>query len=639
MAQPTFTPPPTDRPIWSLADVVAGSTAAVALGLWAAATLAHEIVFAAGMGLDALSLLTLVFWAAALLAAFLGARRAGGVTLVGRRGAGWLALLMLLGIGLAVISFRPDLDDSYYVPNVVHALAHPEAAITAEVRALAADPLAPFVSPHWAMSTAYDYLGGALARVTGLPLLDLRYLWLAGLAGAALVAGSFLLLRQLTRTEADALWATLLAITLLVIWRESHRDPGNFAFVRIFQGKAVAMTVVLPIFAAALIASLRTAAGPGRALGAGAVLACALAGAGMSASSVFLIGGVGVGVTAGCLAAEPRAARAILGRACLAAFCCLPLAVPLVRALADTLPLAGPESPANEGWPLTFAGHVIFMGKSTWALLLASLAVLVPFGWKSAAIRQDDLRLVLGWTLAVLVCFANPLTGQILIDHALGPNAYWRIFYTLPWLPLAGLAGLVVTGALPGALRRWRGPILAGVFCLAAGGMTAIDASNGRAPGWPPGWKLPADRVAEAREVIAAAPPGPMLAPHAISRYIPSLGADHPQLRMRTSGLRVWTLAAGLPELADRRILAATLLGPNDRPGQDSRNGAYLERGDRDAGPEAQARALAEVLAESRPASVVLLDGGPGAARAADILAGAGYARVGTAGPYGIWAP
>lgn len=186
-----------------------------AVSLYAAAAAAFEVVNMTGGGLASLSLLTAGLWAvfAAMVAALAWralrprARRGGtdGEAAAGSeapwRAALGLGLLMVFAAAWSALSFQPDLDDSYYAPNVTFAAAFPDAPITDEVRGVDAFPLEPFRSSHWAISVAYDYLSGSLGRLTGLHPLDMRYFWLPGLAGAMLAAGVFLLMLRIARTE------------------------------------------------------------------------------------------------------------------------------------------------------------------------------------------------------------------------------------------------------------------------------------------------------------------------------------------------------------------------------------------------------------------------------------------------------
>lgn len=621
------------------ARLLATAICGLAVALYAAAAAGFELTRLLGGGLPLLSGLTAAFWAGFCLLGL-------GLVWRGRRtalpptdsdpapatgGIGsalGLALLMALAAAWAVFVFRPDFDDSYYLANVTWAVTHPGLPITDEIRGIAAAPLEPFRSVHWAIAVGYDYLSASLGHLTGLPHLDIRYFWLPGLAGAVLVAGSFLLMTRLCAEDGHALLATLAVVILYVIWRETHRDPGNFAFPRFFQGKAVMMTALTPVFAAWLWGLLDRPT----ALAAAGLAGLALGAGGMTASTVLVFGGIGCGVVAAALAERPRATPAILLHAGIGALCCLPLVLPLLHVLGDPLPL-GADSPANEGWPGTVMGHVKMMGKSTWALLLVLLGVVAVLG------RGAARRAVLAWTVLVIALFLNPVTGQVLLDKAIGPNGFWRLFYILPWVPLAGLAALALLDRLPAVLAARRGFVLALALLLALPAMTVFDSLRGQpVPSGHLEWKLDRTARIQAEAVIAASPEGPMLAPLIVSRQIPVLDGHRPQLRLRTFGIRVWALHAGQPELADRRILATAALSGAATPGAETRNAAYLG-GEDQAGPAAQLAALTAVIAESTPASVVFRPDAPLAAQIAEILTAAGYAPYGETADHAIWAP
>ena len=456
----------------------------VAGTLWAAGTIGFEYAFATGASLAALSWVTLAALGVLSLLAwsFAAQGAAGALPDTGRLARpSHLAALLLLGALAPIILFRPDADDSYYMANIVFALAHPELPITDEVRGLFAGPLEPFRSAHWATATAYDYLSASIPWLTGAAALDIRYFLLPALAGAVLVAGCFLLLRELTASEREALIATFAVTVLYLVWVETHRDPGNFAFLRMFQGKAVIMTAALPAIAALICRFLRAPSLP-----TGLALALLVTGAaGMGASAVFLVGAAAAGIVVGAIAATPRQAVPVVIRAVIAGLLSAALLAPMVRGMADTLPL-GLGSPANFGFPTTFVGHMQFLGKSTWLLLVLGCAIIV------LATSGEVRRFVLGWTACVIILFANPVSGQLLIDHALGPNAYWRIFYALPWVPLAGLSAIAVYRLLPAWVGRMTVPAIALVAGLAvAAHMMLAQSRFGPGAAWPPGWKLP----------------------------------------------------------------------------------------------------------------------------------------------------
>lgn len=600
----------------------------IASVLWAAGTIGFEITFFTRGDLAVLSQATLIsFIALAALAA--GAwhfawRGSHALPETVDPANPWhLAVLMFLGMILPTILFRPDADDSYYLPNVIFALTHPGQPITDEIRGLAAVPLEPFRSAHWATSTAYDYLTASVAYWTGLPALDIRYFWLPGLGGFVLVTGCFLLLRELTEKESDALIATFALLALYLIWVEQHRDPGNFAFLRMFQAKAVLMTAVLPAFTALLYCFLRA---PSVLTG----LAIALLGtgsAGMTASAVFLIGAVAVGVTVGAIAAKPCQAMPILFRTAIAGVLCVALLLPLMRVLAETLPL-GNDSPANDGWPQTFFGHVAFLGKSTWLLFLLSCGITL-FGTTGAA-----RRFVLGWTATVVILFANPVSGQFLIDHVLGANAYWRIFYALPWAALAGLSIIALYHWLPSRFSRTIIPAITAIIFLAlATHFTGVNRRFGPGALLPPSWKLHPELVTAARAVTDLAPDGPMLAPFPLSSVIPLVSGTHPQLRLRTSGLKVWTLAAGRQDMADRRILATSILSETKNVSAD------LPLNAQDPPLPRKLEALSQVVAESQPASVVFHTRALGRSEIAFLLGQLGYSQATEADYFEVWVP
>jgi hypothetical protein len=74
---------------------------------------------------------------------------------------------------------------------------------------------------------------------------------------------------------------------------------------------------------------------------------------------------------------------------------------------------------------------------------------------------------------------------------------------------------------------------------------------------------LPLEFVDVANGIVSHTPEGTMLAPPKLAGIIPMLSAEHPQVRIRKDGVRLWLSACGKPGVASLRIGASEFAGGN----------------------------------------------------------------------------
>ena len=170
--------------------------------------------------------------------------------------------LLLLAIACAAYALgihRPDADDAFFVNMAVAAVDHPELPL------LARDTLhgrfdLPIQLPTY-RAHSYELAVGAVSLLTGLSALHVFHLGAAALGAMLACASHGLLFRRLAPgawLAATTAWAVLVAVA-----GETHHWYGNFAFVRMWQGKAFFLFVFLPLVSAYACAS-RSAATAGR---------------------------------------------------------------------------------------------------------------------------------------------------------------------------------------------------------------------------------------------------------------------------------------------------------------------------------------------------------------------------------------
>lgn len=355
-----------------------------------------------------------------------------------------LALAIAVAVTVTLFSNRIDSDDSSYFWLMAKMLMGPDAPI-------ATQSIAENVQ-HIYRWHPYEALLAVLARL-GVPLLPAYYLWLPAIHAILVVLVLYLCARSLV--GGDAAVTVLVAVVMLVAWGEIHRAPGNFAFVRLFQGKAALAAWALPLV---FLAGMRLARQPSP--WDGAVLAAALA-------ASFALGHTALAVAPlaallGGLAGWPRpfGRREIV--VALGGMAMLFGGVLAAEAIAGGYLRPNPMG-AVQALALVFPPGP----RSFWALAAPLAAALVLAGDGAVTVRRMAL---LGLLLAV-----NPLAMDFL--GRMSASMSWRVMWGFPF-PLVAAVAIVAIGRWESG--RYRAPILAmallGTFL--AGGPWTVSAAN-----------------------------------------------------------------------------------------------------------------------------------------------------------------
>lgn len=514
-------------------------------GLALLAALAAAISFA-GSGLS-LWLLLVGALGAGLVVALRDAPRPAPLatdTHDGRREGALLAVAALCA-AIALCAHRSDLDDSYYIGAAAATADAPDAALLRDdvLHGVAGLPL------HMpaARAQTLEMLNAAVALLTGIAPIR-AFHWVTAAVAAFLLP---LALARLSRllSPRNWLWIVIATLGVLACAGDTHRSFGNFGLVRIWQGKSIYLTTVLPlIYAYAIRFGLAPTWGRAALLAAAQIAA--------------------VGCTTSALTHAPLAALA--GALCAVRFDRRGVLTVLGTVLTSLYVLAvgfwlRPQllGIAAEVPPLSSIGvafksaldTVLGFGPMRFVALLA-----IAGSWCVA--RGPARRWAVLVPLVALLGPLNPLLDAGVARYLTGP-AFWRVMWSVP-VPL--LVALLLTSPLV-LLRDRR---LARVATAAAIAALAVLAPQVRALSmangvrWAaPGLKVPPLECAWAARVVAAAPRGAVLAPEEISAWVPTLGDRSYPLMVRPPYLRQLRAEQGDAE-ADRRLWLTALVGAGE---------------------------------------------------------------------------
>ena len=147
-----------------------------------------------------------------------------------------LAIFALLAVVLTLCLNRPDDDDRFYLGLSLLVLDHPDTAVR--------NIPAPRAFQTGFALTSYELLKSAVTYLTGIPILYAYYLLIPAVFSVLVVLVHWRLLRLLVGPQ----WTIALGFVFIVMlsWADAHRTHANFGFVRLFQGKACFVSIVVP---------------------------------------------------------------------------------------------------------------------------------------------------------------------------------------------------------------------------------------------------------------------------------------------------------------------------------------------------------------------------------------------------------
>jgi Family of unknown function (DUF6077) len=417
-----------------------------------------------------------------------------------------LWVLSGLSMATALIAHRPDLDDSLYLSLSASVADFPRAAILAS-DSLHGIPASPILLPTY-RGQSIDVLLGTLSYLTGVEPIALSHFVVSGLAAALAPMAYAVLFRVLAPRS---WWAGVIgAMAVLLLTAEKHHWYSNFGLVRLHQGKAVVVTVLVP-----LIMAYGLEFGRRPSFARWLLLFCApVCAIGLSASALWAAPVVAVlAVLCGASGGRRFARTTFLG---VAATCYGLILGLLLRPETQQLLVVVPA----KGSTILAAALTDVFGDGQF-LYACLFAVLACWGLAATALGR---RVAVLFPLAFFALFFNPYAAGFIARNVTG-FLYWRVFWVLP-VPV--LLALLVARPFPWpplnrieSLRTVSAVCVFAYAVVVAPGRRALSVENGVTLKPPSLKTLPGYETARALN-LAAGREGMVLAPEAVAAWVPT---------------------------------------------------------------------------------------------------------------------
>jgi len=456
---------------------------------------------------------------------------------------------------ITLLAHRPDGDDSLYLNVIVTSLDFPGESLLRRdgLHGIPQLPLAYVVY----RAHSFELLNAILARFSGLSPLAIYYLLLPPVFAALVIAGHWIVLRRLNPSL--ALPALGVTFAVMLLWGDTHWSPGNFAFVRLHQGKAIFASAMVPII---VFYALRFSERGDARSWTGLFLA-QVAAVGLTSSAVFLAPATaGLTLIAGWQRDAASTKRVLLGTG--ASLHAVLVILLVIAEGAGTGGMASSVHPFSSDFEGNFEAVLGHGGRS----YIALLSLLVAPLFVDDARRRRQFAFFLFF---FVLLFLNPWTGvwlSSLLERYGSAIVTWRFFWIVPLPLLVALSAAGATAAIP---RRGVLPVGIIVLVLGVGAYGwyqepwAISAAN-RTRLQPPGYKVDGG-YSVAKAIRARTPPrARILAPEEVAKWVPTF-REHPYPEL-ARGLYALALEPymGRGEFLTRMLLHDFVSGRNTSP-------------------------------------------------------------------------
>ena len=155
-----------------------------------------------------------------------------------------LACICIFVVVVTLGANRPDADDAFLISLATAAIDRPDIPLYGFDNVYKSGM--PLLEQDLHLAQSYEYFIALLADITKIRVHVLYYVVFPALWAPVGILVHWILLRHFLPGRSAVIGIAALAV-LLVLWGDGHRTFGNFAFVRLFQGKTIFLLVALPV--------------------------------------------------------------------------------------------------------------------------------------------------------------------------------------------------------------------------------------------------------------------------------------------------------------------------------------------------------------------------------------------------------
>jgi hypothetical protein len=355
-----------------------------------------------------------------------------------------LTAVCLLAVLITLGAHRPNADDAYFVNVAVSAIDFPKQSI------LAFDGMhksgLPPVEQTLHLLQVYELFVAVLSDITTIPVHTMYYVIFPALWTFFAIVVHWLVLRNFL-SSTSAMFGLVIVIVILISWGDGHRTYGNFAFVRLYQGKAIYLLVALPLIIHAAL-QYRFNANSRNWL---YLMLCQCAALGFTTTGL-IVAPMAAGLV---LLVRPQITGSFWRISSSGLATSLPLFLLAIGMYVRLIPY---RMSLETG--LVLLGYEFVLGSQRTNLVLLCLLLLPALAYM-VRIRYADW--IVNYILIIFLLLFCPATASFFAT-SIGHVFSWRIFWAFPIPLFLGLTmGIMVSNRIP---YRWFWVILSGCWLV-----------------------------------------------------------------------------------------------------------------------------------------------------------------------------
>ncbi|MGB3656057.1 MAG: DUF6077 domain-containing protein [Rivularia sp. (in: cyanobacteria)] len=454
--------------------------------------------------------------------------------------------LCLIAAVITMIAHRSDADDAFFLSIPVALLDAPNIPMLGQdtMHGFADMPL---ILPIYKLHSL-EVFWALAAKLTGLSPIFIAHVVFPPVFAVLFVLAQACLLRLLV----PKYWlrALVTVLILLVLLGDVHRSYGNFSLVRLYQGKAILVTLMVPL----IFRYAWNFGSKGKVTDWVLLCASQIAALGITSSALFVAPFSVILALGGSWQPTFKSTkRIILGL--FSSIYLIAVGLLLRQSMISQVSLKSPTSSAvvsttSEGSIVQEALHEVLGTQPIFYLLM--LAFLCAWTVSIPKVRIYLLVIPLGFFLVLI----NPWLAGFITKYVTSSATYWRIFWAVP-IPtmfailFVGVLQPIIKLIIP-KLQRQGFLIALSLTIVTLLPINTLRQDNGTIVKFPT-IKVPSVEYAIAREANRITPPQTIiLAAEAISTWIPLISNHAPVVSVRNMYMSLLQNDFGLTEVSRR---------------------------------------------------------------------------------------